>query len=380
MVDRRSSISYEGDGAQFLNATWEMTSDIAFRIEAVHRLTDLGAVIAFKSYATSEKGFAAEWRALNILTIEGDLISRGEIFDESELDTAIARFDELASQERRLENAATRAWWHAAKAFNRRDLDDLFTVTREDGRYEDRRKGLRYEGMSRRDVIQEVFTAPKSWRLTVEALATRGSRLALSCARFRDSKELSQPITTEALTLTEVAEDGFICNTVHFDLDDIDSAFAELDARYLAGEAQVYAKTWSAIAKAYAMFQRGELASTTEDWVSIDHRLLSAPLDAQSRAAYVHAVWDQTPNLTIRIEAVHRLTSLGAVVAHITRGTSQDGFEAEWHDVNLLTLDGELINRSERFNETDLDAALARFDELGRQAPEDPGHGQISES
>jgi hypothetical protein len=68
------------------------------------------------------------------------------------------------------------------------------------------------------------------------------------------------------------------------------------------------------------------------------------------------------------------------VVTHITRGMSEDGFESEWHGVNVLTLDGELINRSERFNETDLDAALARFGELGRQAPEDPGHGQIFES
>ncbi len=36
--------------------------------------------------------------------------------------------------------------------------------------------------------------------------------------------------------------------------------------------------------------------------------------------------------------------------------------------------------RCELFNETDLDAALARFEELGRSAPNDPGNGQILES
>ena len=35
---------------------------------------------------------------------------------------------------------------------------------------------------------------------------------------------------------------------------------------------------------------------------------------------------------------------------------------------HLLTVEGDLINRCELFDETDLDAALARFDELDRSA------------
>ena len=41
-----------------------------------------------------------------------------------------------------------------------------------------------------------------------------------------------------------------------FDLDDIDAAFAELDARYLAGEAAAHAQTWSVIAEVYAALNR----------------------------------------------------------------------------------------------------------------------------
>ena len=33
-------------------------------------------------------------------------------------------------------------------------------------------------------------------------------------------------------------------------------------------------------------------------------------------------------------------------------------------EIDLLTVDGDLINRCEMFDEADLDAALARFDEL----------------
>ena len=75
------------------------------------------------------------------------------------------------------------------------------------------------------------------------------------------------------------------------------------------------------------------------------------------------------PDVNIHIEAVHRLSNLGAVVTHSAHGTSQEGFDAEWRMIDLLTVDGDLINRCELFDEEDIDAALARFDELSRPAP-----------
>ena len=59
-----------------------------------------------------------------------------------------------------------------------------------------------------------------------------------------------------------------------FDPDDIDAAFAELDARYLAGEAAAHSHTWSVISQAYAALNRRELPATTPDWANIDHRRL----------------------------------------------------------------------------------------------------------
>ena len=54
--------------------------------------------------------------------------------------------------------------------------------------------------------------------------------------------------------------------------DDIDAAFEELDARYLAGEASAHAHTWSVIANGYAALNRHEIPPTTPDFVNIDHR------------------------------------------------------------------------------------------------------------
>ena len=80
---------------------------------------------------------------------------------------------------------------------------------------------------------------------------------------------------------------------------------------------------------------------------------------------------------------MHRLNNFGAVVTHVSKGTSQQGFDAEWRVFNLVTVDGDLINRCEMFDEADLDAALARFDELSRPAPaarerRDSGLGVVS--
>ena len=78
-----------------------------------------------------------------------------------------------------------------------------------------------------------------------------------------------------------------------------------------------------------------------------------------------------TTRLTPRfyIAAVHRLGEIGAVVSHVARGISQEGFDAEWRDVNVLAVEGDMFSRSELFDEADLGAALARFDQLSRPAP-----------
>ncbi len=85
------------------------------------------------------------------------------------------------------------------------------------------------------------------------------------------------------LGIAEIDADERIVAGVVFDLDDVDAAFEELDARYLAGEAAAHAQTWSVIARAYAALNRHELPATTPDWVIIDH--------AGSRWPSKQAIW-----------------------------------------------------------------------------------------
>ena len=165
------------------------------------------------------------------------------------------------------------------------------------------------------------------------------------------------------LCIIEIDTDRRIVAAISFDIDDIDAAFEELDARYLAGEAAAYAHTWSVISGIYSGFNRHQLPATTPDWVNVDHRLLIA-IEPNDMSAFNRAVWDLTPKLKIHVETVHRLDDLGAVVTHIAHGSTPEGVDAEWRMIYLYTVDGDLISRGEIFDDTDLDPALARLEEL----------------
>ena len=79
----------------------------------------------------------------------------------------------------------------------------------------------------------------------VSAIAIRGERLVL--ARVRASGRDPKAIQNDALNIVEIDADERIMAAITFDLDDFDAAIAELDARYLAGEAAAYAQTWSVV-------------------------------------------------------------------------------------------------------------------------------------
>ena len=98
--------------------------------------------------------------------------------------------------------------------------------------------------------------------MTSTVIAIRGERLALSRVRFVGRDQRPEAFHTEVLNIVEIDADDRIAARVAFDVDDIDAAFAELDARYLAGEAAAHAHTWSVIAR---RLRRAQPARTSRD-------------------------------------------------------------------------------------------------------------------
>ena len=356
----------------YLRAGWELGHDVRSHVEIVHRLSSLGAVYTNAGHGASRDGFDAEWRGVTLVAVDGDLIDRCELFDEANLDAALARFDELSRSARRLHNAASETNDRFDSYFAAGDWVSMGQLLTADTYTDDRRRVVNAGIRRGRDV--EIANMQTLAELGVAearsvVIATRGQHLALLRTRFSGRDLGPQAFHTDVVDIIEINADNRITARVAFDPDNVDAAFAELESRYVAGETAAYARTWSLIAAAHAALNRHELPGFTPDWVTIDHRraIAFAPGDM---TAYVHATWNDSPNDKIYIEAVHRLSDLGAVVTNVTTGTSKQGFEAEWRIVNLYTFEDDLFNRCEVFDEEDLDAAIARFDELSRPTPQ----------
>ncbi|WP_197514840.1 BTAD domain-containing putative transcriptional regulator [Mycobacterium sp. 852013-50091_SCH5140682] len=368
-VDNRRGAAFQpGDMISYLEAAWDDSPDTEIRIVAVHQLSNLGAVVTHVAQGMSREGFRAEWRDTHILMVDGELISRCELFDETDLAAALARFQELSSQAPQLENTASKMYERFHKCFAERDLAAIAAMLAEDFYGNDRRRlvgsGIRHG----RDAALQDARAITELGISITAtavIATRGDRLVL-----RRSQYVDEPAAAYHVNVLEVVglnSDERIDTVITLDPDDIEAAFAELDARYLAGEAAAHAHTWSAIMAGYAAFNRHELPPTTPDWENVDRRRAIAFAPGE-QTSYIQATWDVTPQAEAHVETVHRLTGYGALVTQAVHGTSPEGFDAEWREIALLTLAGDLINRCELFDEADLAAALARFEELGHEA------------
>ncbi len=215
------------------------------------------------------------------MTVEADSVSRCEVFDEADLDAALARFDQLSP--------GTAAGEAASQAFERiygyveaGDWDALAELTAENVSVDDRRLAVNAGIRTGRDAAIEDSQATAEVGFTlkmVSVVATRGARLAL--IRVRVSGRDPEAIANDAWNIVEIDSDGRIAAVVVFDLEDIDAAFAELEARYLAGESAAHAHVWSVIAQECAAFNRHQLPAA--DWVTIDHRQLAVIVRAKGK-------------------------------------------------------------------------------------------------
>ena len=370
-VDHRHLAMIEsGALVSYLRDTFDELANLTTYPEAVHRLTDLGAVITHVGAGTSTDGFDAEWRMINVIVLDGDLIRRSEMYDEADLGAALARFDELSRPAPRPENMASQVNQRFLACFAARDWAAIAGLLTEDTATDDRRPLL---GVGARCAKDAVIA---DWRATAEVgvknisatvIATRGQCLALCRYRFSGHDQRPEAYHTDVLGILEIDTAQRISASVMLDENDIEAAIAELDARYLAGEAAAHPHAWSVVSRAHARYNRRELPLTTRDWVNIDHRR-GISFEPGDLISYIRATWEDMPDVHTRIAAVHCLSDHGAVITTATHGTSPEGFDAEWLQADVVTIEGELINRNETFDLEDIDAALARFDELHPKA------------
>ena len=149
------------------------------------------------------------------------------------------------------DNAAARADRELCDRFDARDWAGVEALAAPELVFDERRRMVR--NTCGREVWLEqfrvLFDVPKS-RFTTFLRATRGDRLSLNLHCFEgEVAEGGGPLAmADYLVLHEVDGEGRIVAIVLFDLEDADAAYAELDARWTAGEALAHplASKWLA--------------------------------------------------------------------------------------------------------------------------------------
>jgi hypothetical protein len=307
-----------------------------------------------------------------VTTVDGDLFNRYEMFDETDLEAALARFDELSRPTQVLENAATRVHARMMDAFNRRDLDSFLAVVTADGRYEDRRKGLRDEGPIKPDFARALFVeAAPNWQEETEAVAIRGRRLVLYRLMFRDHSEVDRPIAVEALVLTEVTDDELASYVAIFDPDDIDGAMAELTARWIASGEVAHPEVIEAHRRLLDMANRHDwdtFAIRSADATYVGHRQLAVGDTIADYISSIRMLASLVPDLWLAPVEILSHSALGVVTYVVMKGTSTEGAPVELPLVGVVLFDGDRVSRVETFDPNQRHLALARFEELNRPA------------
>jgi hypothetical protein len=369
-IDRRRLVTSAldpGDLNAYIEAGWNVTPNFGIYVETVHRIGESAAVLTHRASGTSSSGFDAEWRTLSVVTIKDGLIDHCELFDEADLDAALARFEELDRRAPQLDNAAVRCWRRAADAINRRDLQAFLSEAAPHARWEDRRRLLSAEGEALPEVVRAVFEMSAGWHIDTDVVAIRGSHLALTRDTYRDRTDPLSPVTLEQLTLMEVGDDGIGRTLILFDPDDIHAALAELTSRWIASGVVAHPDV-------IELSCRQSDLTNNHDWDELDARC--------GGATYINhrQLGDQTADMMsgirvmetlvpdVRIEQADFLAvSANGTLSHmVIRGTSPEGLAIEIPFLHVNLFEGDRSTHIETYDLGDRDEAIRRFEELTR--------------
>ena len=231
----------------------------------------------------------------------------------------------------RFANAATRAAERIIACWSARDWQGLARILPAGLEFADRRRMALLDG-GREQYVEwlRVTGEMASTDIQVELLATRGDRLALQRRRVHLAGGDVGPSEMANVTVIETNAGGDPVAVIHFDEDALDAAYAELDARWRAGEATAHPR----VAAYNAAFTRG-LAS--RDWdalaalhaptlVAHDHRLvgwdvLRGPL---AFVGALRAMVDLAPDALGRVDHL-RMSEHGLIAEVVWVGTRDGG-------------------------------------------------------
>ncbi len=384
-----------------IRSLFDLAADVTFQVDEILGLEADGFLWRVTLSGTDRAtGGRFELPGLNVWSFDADgLIARLEIFDVGREAEALARFEALVGRAgpaptseaflrpTPFENAATESTRRLSDLWSARDWSALLQALPPQFRYVDRRPMAHLE-LDRGGYVEFIRQLGDmgSVRFEGEMLATRGDRLALGRARVEVAGGDVGPSEVEFLDVVETDERGEPVARIRFDPDALDAAYAELDARYAAGEGARHA--------AFAASRRWDRAFAARDWdalaavcapdvVRTDHRPLGfgQSEDVGTEAGGAARVVQLMRSLVdlasdVRLQVDHLRTSDRGALAQIAWRGTRDGGAFEIAGIVVHEVDD--YGRIRRFDIYALDRpdeALARFAAIGAPGLEEVATG-----
>jgi class 3 adenylate cyclase/tetratricopeptide (TPR) repeat protein len=367
-VDHRSGQRFESSLRELKDNTPGLTGTRC--LPRIHHIDHRGLVYDKVADMVDDDGFHAEWRTCELQLFANGLVTRWEMFEEHDTRQALARYRELtqaagaagAEQSLPLRNRASDVSRAIRRAvFESRDLEAATQLLSED--FEGRTRRLLMDvSLTRADIglwFEDQIAYEGTIRDDSEVVAIRGDHLTLN--RMVISREDST-FGGQSLEVAEIDDDGRATASIHFDIDDLAGAQAELNRRYreeLQPEQRAMLDFLTEIGPDY---QSPALvrSSVTDDFEWVDHRLVGFPTaDAEAWVEMVEASAEQLGN---RQMLMRRLLAISENAVLID-GEIQGG-DNVWTGLTLIVRRDDRFCRTEIFPTTDVDRALARYAEL----------------
>ena len=172
--------------------------------------------------------------------------------------------------------------------------------------------------------------------------------------------DADRPITVELLHVMELGDDDLMRDIVSFDPDDLDDAFAELTARWIASGEVAYPELIEAVDRINATINRHDWDAVATHFAGaeyVDHRQLAHVVNGtiDDWLSSLQTTGSLVPNFWVELAEVLARSAIGIVGRMALKGTSIDGAAIEIPFVVLMLLHGERVTRLEAFDEDQRD-------------------------
>jgi class 3 adenylate cyclase/tetratricopeptide (TPR) repeat protein len=307
-------------------------------------------------------------------------IDRSETFGADALDDALAVYRRLAEPTFDTPwNQCTQMFHDVYEHFVTRDWAAFTEGLLERFVYEDRRSVVSVQAVGRADAVAHMQIAAEQGadRLAFTPLAVRGANHGLVRMGTQSKADAENSFGSVMLGVVSRA-DGRLERTTVYDLDDLDSAMAELERQHMEGEGAPYSEILTLLAE-------GVRATNQRDWdglracfspnvAHIEH--YSAGWDshrgrADTLAAFIQFA-DSLPGARSIVREIHACTTDALLATWVFSGLSRNDGAVELVFHAVCHCAGPVVDHIETFGPDRLDDALAAFRRL--TAEEAPGN------